>query len=187
MVTFDPVGDHPNTGGRLHLLHGTLPGEVVCTENLTPLVKLLPCKGKTGISSLFDGHKLFDATWQTMSIDVQPLCPGSECVIEMDETIDMVLDIDRSKRPRGKLNSTNLNKLTKQITPFPSPSHQKNWNATSQRNIIQMIRAILSTTDETRVGVYLKYLAMKSPAPARLLEVTRGPYAFTFQIAVMYT
>ncbi|KAB2571227.1 GPI transamidase component GPI16 [Lasiodiplodia theobromae] len=87
---------------NLHLLHGTLPHEVVCTENLTPFLKLLPCKGKSGVSSLLDGHKLFDASWQTMSIDVRPVCPddGSECVLQMEQVVDMVLDIDRSKRPR---------------------------------------------------------------------------------------
>lgn len=105
VVSFEPMGDHSSTGEQLHLLHGTLPGEVVCTENLTPFVKLLPCKGKAGISSLFDGHKLFDASWQSMSIDVRPVCQTEsegECQIEIEQTIDMVLDIDRSKRARGK-------------------------------------------------------------------------------------
>lgn len=102
IVTFEPTGDHPSSD-HLHLLHGTLPGEVVCTENLTPFLKLLPCKGKAGISSLFDGHKLFDASWQSMSVDVRPVCSGSgECQVQIEQTIDMVLDIDRSKRPRGK-------------------------------------------------------------------------------------
>ena len=89
--SFEPVGDHV-ASDQLHLLHGTLPGEVVCTENLTPFIKMLPCKGKAGISSLLDGHKLFDASWQSMSIDV----------VEIEQTIDMVLDIERSKRPRGR-------------------------------------------------------------------------------------
>ena len=105
-MTFEPTGDHSNASmPNLHLLHGTLPHEVVCTENLTPFLKLLPCKGKAGIATLLDGHKLFDATWQTMAIDVRPLCPstGSECYIEMEQTVDMVLDIERSKRPRGRL------------------------------------------------------------------------------------
>ncbi len=76
---------------------------MVCTENLTPFLKLLPCKGKTGIATLLDGHKLFDASWQSMAIDVRPVCPADgECVLEMEQTIDMVLDIERSKRPRGK-------------------------------------------------------------------------------------
>ncbi|RFU30226.1 hypothetical protein B7463_g6144, partial [Scytalidium lignicola] len=66
VMSFQPAGDHSNsTLSNLHLLHGTLPREVVCTENLTPFLKLLPCKGKAGISSLLDGHKLFDASWQS--------------------------------------------------------------------------------------------------------------------------
>ncbi|KAL8845467.1 MAG: hypothetical protein Q9205_001381 [Flavoplaca limonia] len=100
--TYEPVGDHSNTSlSSLHLLHGTLPREVVCTENLTPFLKLLPCKGKAGISSLLNGHKLFDASWQSMSIDVRPICPerDSLCMVEMEQTVDMVLDIERSKRP----------------------------------------------------------------------------------------
>ena len=107
-MTFEPTGDHSNASiSKSHLLHGTLPREVVCTENLTPFLKLLPCKGKAGIASLLDGHKLFDASWQTMAIDVRPVCPidGSDCYIEMEQTVDMVLDIERSRRPRGKLSN----------------------------------------------------------------------------------
>jgi phosphatidylinositol glycan class T len=105
VMSFQPSGHHSNsTIPNLHLLHGTLPREPVCTENLTPFLKLLPCKGKVGISSLLDGHKLFDASWQSMSIDVRPVCPevGSECILEIDQTVDMVLDIERSKRQRGR-------------------------------------------------------------------------------------
>ncbi|KAL4929042.1 GPI-anchor transamidase subunit GPI16 [Aspergillus undulatus] len=98
--SFEPAGDLPSE--NLHLLHGTLPGEVVCTENLTPFLKLLPCKGKAGVASLLDGHKLFDAAWQSMAIDVRPICPESgECLVQIDQTVDIVLDIERSKRPRG--------------------------------------------------------------------------------------
>ena len=89
------------TQGPLQLLHGMLPHEVVCTENLTPFLKLLPCKGKAGISSLLDGHKLFDANWQTMAVDVRPVCSEvNGCELEIEQTVDMVLDIQRSMRPR---------------------------------------------------------------------------------------
>ncbi|KAL9617611.1 MAG: hypothetical protein Q9160_007624 [Pyrenula sp. 1 TL-2023] len=100
--TFGQTGHHVKKDTPLHMLHGVLPGEVVCTENLTPFLKLLPCKGKAGISSLLDGHKLFDASWQSMSIDVRPICePGKTiCNIEISHSVDMVLDIERSKRPR---------------------------------------------------------------------------------------
>lgn len=101
-LSFQASGTSQNPRQNLHLLHGVLPGEVVCTENLTPFLKLLPCKGKAGISSLLDGHKVFDASWQSMSIDVRPKCSSGfdECQVEISQTIDVVLDIERSKRPR---------------------------------------------------------------------------------------
>lgn len=102
MLSFAPEGTWKDerTRGRLHLMHGMLPHEVVCTENLTPFLKLLPCKGKAGISSLLDGHKVFDASWQTMAIDVRPVCKRDDCELEIEQTVDMVLDIERSMRPR---------------------------------------------------------------------------------------
>ncbi|KAK5691777.1 Subunit of the glycosylphosphatidylinositol transamidase complex-like protein [Elasticomyces elasticus] len=106
VLSFSPEGTHEDVRG-LELLHGTLPHEVVCTENLTPFLKLLPCKGKAGVSSLLDGHKVFDANWQTMSIDVRPVCPGGsggggeQCVLEIQQTVDVVLDVERSMRARG--------------------------------------------------------------------------------------
>jgi hypothetical protein len=137
VMSFQPEGTHAeDSRENLHLLHGTLPHEVVCTENLTPFLKLLPCKGKAGISSLLDGHKLFDASWQTMSIDVRPVCPSdkSECVLEIEQTVDMVLDIDRSKRPRGLfralLRCACIDMF--QTTPFPGQNPLKKYSVTHQ-------------------------------------------------------
>ncbi|ODA80845.1 hypothetical protein RJ55_03805 [Drechmeria coniospora] len=102
VVSFQPEGHHSDDAlASTRLLHGVLPHEVVCTENLTPFLKLLPCKGKAGIASLLDGHRLFDASFQSMAIDVRPVCaPDGECVLQMEQTIDMVLDVNRSRRPR---------------------------------------------------------------------------------------
>lgn len=101
VLSFEPEGTlDTGNNGSLYLMHGTLPHEVVCTENLTPFIKMLSCKGKAGISSLLDGHKLFDANWQTMAVDVRPVCKSSrDCDIEIQQTVDMVLDTDRSMRP----------------------------------------------------------------------------------------
>ncbi|KAI2628475.1 Gpi16 subunit, GPI transamidase component [Hypoxylon sp. NC1633] len=122
VMSFLPEGNHPDrTIDNMHLLHGVLPREVVCTENLTPFLKLLPCKGKAGISSLLDGHKLFDASWQSMAIDIRPICPsnedGGECVLQIEQTIDMVLDVERSKRPRDN------------PIPRPPPGHEMKCNS----------------------------------------------------------
>ncbi|KAI9150188.1 GPI transamidase component GPI16 [Paramyrothecium foliicola] len=114
VMSFQPEGDHPDKAlANTRLLHGVLPHEVVCTENLTPFLKMLPCKGKAGIASLLDGHKLFDASFQSMAIDVRPVCPpGGECVLELEETVDMVLDVNRSRRPRDN------------PIPRPPPAHE---------------------------------------------------------------
>ena len=151
VMTFEPFGDHTSTPAeKLHLLHGTLPREVVCTENLTPFLKLLPCKGKAGISSLLDGHKLFDSAWQTMSIDVRPVCPQdqAQCIMEIEQNIDMVLDIERSKRPRGKLICLTLctQGLIKQTILFPVLYLTKSSSATRREPTRTITTATLSTS-----------------------------------------
>jgi len=101
VMSFQPEGHHSEREmERLHLLHGSLPREPVCTENLTPFLKLLPCKGRAGISSLLDGHRLFDAQWQSMSVVVKPVCDGDRCRLQVEQTVDMVLDVERSLQRR---------------------------------------------------------------------------------------
>ncbi|KAJ7052573.1 GPI transamidase component PIG-T [Mycena amicta] len=50
--------------------HASLPSEHVCTENLTPFLKLLPCKSLSGIATLLNPHRLFDADWHGMGLHV---------------------------------------------------------------------------------------------------------------------
>jgi GPI-anchor transamidase subunit T len=145
-MSFQPEGNHPNvTMDNMHLLYGVLPHEVVCTENLTPFLKLLPCKGKAGVASLLDGHKLFDASWQSMAIDVRPVCPSDgECMLEIEQTIDMVLDIERSKRPRGKDPSTprqrmDANNLQTTRSPDRLPATSSNVTAQSRTTLETLV------------------------------------------------
>lgn len=51
----------PSWGFRTsaNLRYGTLPREAVCTENLTPWLKLLPCRDKAGLSALMDRPSLY--------------------------------------------------------------------------------------------------------------------------------
>lgn len=52
--SFQPRGITPfgfnSSAASEHFRSGTLPGENVCTENLTPWKKLLPCESKRGIN-----------------------------------------------------------------------------------------------------------------------------------------
>ncbi|KAJ8519324.1 hypothetical protein ONZ45_g3718 [Pleurotus djamor] len=70
LMTFVPEGDLPDWPNAHRLRHASLPSEHVCTENLTPFLKLLPCKSLSGIASLLNPHRLFDADWHGMSVHV---------------------------------------------------------------------------------------------------------------------
>jgi len=61
-----------------------------------------------------------------MAIDVRPVCSndGEGCFIEVEQTIDMVLDIERSKRPRGETTPDRRVKtlvLSSTDDPIPRP------------------------------------------------------------------
>lgn len=87
---------------NLYLLRAALPDEPICTENLTPFLKLLPTRGKAGIASLLDGHKLYDSLWHSMSVDLVTKCSGSECRLELDQHIHHIADITRLIRRRNE-------------------------------------------------------------------------------------
>ena len=70
-LTFQPEGSLPNFTYPHQLRHATLPSEHVCTENLTPFRKLLPCKSLSGIASLLNPHRLFDADWHGLGVHVR--------------------------------------------------------------------------------------------------------------------
>jgi hypothetical protein len=70
MRTFLPRGSLPNLTHPHQLRHATMPSERVCTENLTPFLKLLPCKALSGIASLLNPHRLFDADWHGLGVHV---------------------------------------------------------------------------------------------------------------------
>ena len=71
VLTFQPEGSLPNFTYPHQLRHATLPSEHVCTENLTPFLKLLPCKSLSGIASLLNPHRLFDADWHGLGVHVR--------------------------------------------------------------------------------------------------------------------
>ncbi|KAF8184185.1 GPI transamidase component PIG-T [Pholiota molesta] len=68
--SFAPEGSLPGWDVPHQLRHASLPSEHVCTENLTPFLKLLPCKSRSGIAALLNPHRLFDADWHGMGVHV---------------------------------------------------------------------------------------------------------------------
>lgn len=71
-----------------------LPEESVCTENLIPFLKMLPTKGKHGISSLLSGHSIFSSLWNSMSLDLITQCHGYFCELMINQSILLISDIE---------------------------------------------------------------------------------------------
>uniref|UniRef100_A0A1I7Y5F1 GPI transamidase component PIG-T n=1 Tax=Steinernema glaseri TaxID=37863 RepID=A0A1I7Y5F1_9BILA len=64
----DVVEEH---GGNIkNLRYGALGGETVCTENLTPWKRLLPCK-QSGISKLLNPIRLYSSAFHSLSLRVR--------------------------------------------------------------------------------------------------------------------
>ncbi|KAK1227433.1 Subunit of the glycosylphosphatidylinositol transamidase complex-like protein [Marasmius sp. AFHP31] len=69
-LAFPPEGSLPDFGLPYQIRHASHASEHVCTENLTPFLKLLPCKSSSGLASLLNPHRLFDADWHGMGVHV---------------------------------------------------------------------------------------------------------------------
>ena len=72
-----------------------MPREAVCTENLTPFLKLLPCTNKAGVASLINPLKVFNSRFHSMNILVQVLCSDATCTekhILLKQTLSMVFN-----------------------------------------------------------------------------------------------
>eukprot|EP00249_Psilotum_nudum_P019528 c27298_g1_i1 orf=722-2542(+) len=64
-----------STKNRRRLLgrvrYGALPREAVCTENLTPWLKLLPCRDKAGLSTLLDRPRIYGGFYHSLRLNVR--------------------------------------------------------------------------------------------------------------------
>lgn len=127
--TIPPIFDSAND---LYLVRGALANEPICTENLTPLIKLLPTKGKAGISTLLDGHKIFDSKWHSFAIDIDTVCDPirNVCKYKMVINLDVVMHVPtalaRKDRPipkplTGETLRCDLSKPHDEYQCFPLP------------------------------------------------------------------
>lgn len=82
------------------LRYATLPSEHVCTENLTPFLKLLPCKSRAGLAKLLNPQRLFDADWHGLGVHVRSRESGVELIMGVQAVFNPVR-LSGGKR-RGK-------------------------------------------------------------------------------------
>ncbi|CAD5123745.1 DgyrCDS12063 [Dimorphilus gyrociliatus] len=90
-----------------NLRYSALPRETVCTENLTPWKKLLPCGDKFGLGTLLNARKLYDSHYHSLSVDFRPICRNESCLstsLELTFSLAVVFNIvDHGNRPDWSL------------------------------------------------------------------------------------
>jgi phosphatidylinositol glycan class T len=82
------------------LRFGILPRETVCTENLTPWIKLLPCMSNGGLASLINPLRVYDSRFNLMDLSLRQVAIGSEdeVRVEVVQNLVLVYDLERWTR-----------------------------------------------------------------------------------------
>ncbi|XP_005986751.1 GPI transamidase component PIG-T [Latimeria chalumnae] len=94
-ASFKPLG-LVNVTGHKYLRYAILPRERVCTENLTPWKKLLPCESKAGLAMLLKAERLFHTSYHSQAIHFRPICKDSQCLSmswELVQSLSVVFDL----------------------------------------------------------------------------------------------
>ena len=77
-----------------NMRYGTLPREAVCTENLTPWLKLLPCRDKAGLSALMDRPSIYRGYYHSQRLHLTSTefdSTGLKTGIVLEQTLTVVL------------------------------------------------------------------------------------------------
>lgn len=90
------------------LRYATLTREAVCTENLTPWSKLLPCSSKAGLAMILNALTLYDTSYHSLGIHIalvcdaeQPICKPIDLKLELKHTLTVVFDPLRNRAQRN--------------------------------------------------------------------------------------
>jgi len=87
-----------NLGGTnaSHLRYANLPREIVCTENLTPWKKLLPCESHSGLAELLNAKNMYSANYHSLALDLRPICKDKKC---QESSLELKLSVSLVNEP----------------------------------------------------------------------------------------
>ncbi|XP_068626672.1 GPI transamidase component PIG-T [Battus philenor] len=95
-MAISPMGALKNNKNiTSYLRYATLPREIVCTENLTPWKKLLPCESSHGFSSLLNSRMIHNTNYHSIGVHVRKICKVENCSeinLEIKQTVALVYD-----------------------------------------------------------------------------------------------
>ncbi|KAH8386850.1 hypothetical protein KR093_002917, partial [Drosophila rubida] len=93
---FRPQFMHRAAASEQFVRYATLPREIVCTENLTPWKKLLPCGSASGLATLLNSGYVHNTKYHSLGLKVRTLCDRDDdnnCIVELTQTANLVYDL----------------------------------------------------------------------------------------------
>lgn len=96
-----------------------LPRETVCTENLTPWLKLLPCKGQAGLASLLNPLMIFEAAHLLMNIEINT---NERDGIILTQKLMITMDMKRWNRTLSWSFKSLFNRTVESVCPLAESS-----------------------------------------------------------------
>lgn len=93
--TFRRTGVVEHNVSSSHLRYSSLPREIVCTENLTPFKKLLPCDSKKGLATLLNSAYIHNTNYHSIGVHFRVICSNAACTktsLELRQTVSLVYD-----------------------------------------------------------------------------------------------
>ncbi|KAH9463058.1 hypothetical protein MJO29_008689 [Puccinia striiformis f. sp. tritici] len=184
-----PINNHNQS-----FYHGLLPIEQPCTENLSPLFKLLPCGSHAGLSTLIDPHRLFEGNWNSIRVHLFKQDHLSKLNLEIE--IETVLDQVRKTTKRdwdlssifGKPIARKCGLTSSSIIEIIEPSHHEDVRPTihphahldglpiNGRHSYDILKAVLPLQIEMKwpSESQFKYPEIYSPVPVNVKRILWG-------------
>lgn len=152
-----------------NVFYSNLPEETLCTENLTPWKKLLPCYSKSGLASLLNSVNLLRSSYSSLSIDLDPrACISGDANTIDCERVELVQTVTVVFNPLLQFEGKQIWSLTKL---FGNPIRRKCALAEHSRIYVDISelddksKLYPSTYEEHRISV------SKDPKDDRLYAV----------------
>ncbi|GMF44710.1 unnamed protein product [Phytophthora fragariaefolia] len=96
-----------NTDPALVFLHGSLAREEICTENLTPWLKMLPCRAVSGLGSLIDPINALSGEYLSLSLFAARAANGTWTLRQHLTTVQGPSKFNKARWSLGSLLFTN--------------------------------------------------------------------------------
>jgi len=157
--SFKPNGSYNFNEEKIELRYGSLQHEGVCTENLTPWIKLLPCQSKMGIAGLLNNYKLFDTNYYSMMAHLIPICIDSECKqkqLQLTQIISTVFDTKRIGKTKSWSLESLFSRKIKSYCPVSTNSKIK-IELKDNKNESNYYRLIRNPTTFENISIDKKY------------------------------